>query len=161
MQEAIAKGFRLSMADSKCLKDGIDVISGLITEANVNVKPEGLEIVAMDPANVSMVIFRVRNAAFTEYNVHEEQTMGISLSSIKQILKRLKSDDILSLELGENRLNISAIGNLSKSFSLPLIALEKKEQRIPELKFSATKSVQCSHLSGYFSELLHFLRCSL
>lgn len=136
MQETVQKGFRLSMADPKILKEGINAISNLIIEANLKIKPEGLELVSMDPANVSMVIFKMGSSAFTEYNVSEVQTMGLNISNLKQILRRLKPDEILSMELQENKLMISAIGKVAKTFNLPLIDLEEKEQKIPDLKFS-------------------------
>ena len=135
MQEAIQKGFKLSMADPKILKEGINAVSELITEANLKIKLQGLELVSMDPANVSMVIFRVNSAAFAEYKVSEEQTIGLNISNLKQLLRRLKADDILSMELKEGMLQIAFVGSVAKTFKLPLVDLEEKEQKIPDLKF--------------------------
>ena len=135
MQEALQKGFKLSMADSKILKEGINAVSELITEANLKIKPQGLELVSMDPANVSMVIFRVNSAAFAEYKVPEEQTIGLNISNLNQLLRRLKADDILSMELKEGMLQIASVGSVAKTFKLPLVDLEEKEQKIPDLKF--------------------------
>ncbi len=135
MQEVIQKGFKLTMADSKLFKEGIEAISGLITEANLTIKPEGLEIISMDPANVAMVVFRINNSFFTTYNVAEEQKIGLNISNFKQVLRRLKSGSSLSIELQEGKLKVSTEGNISKAFNLPLIEMDEKEQKVPDLKF--------------------------
>ena len=63
---------KLVLAESKYFKDSISIISELVTEAKFNVSNNGLEMVAMDPANVAMVIFKMLSSCFTKYEIKEK-----------------------------------------------------------------------------------------
>lgn len=130
---------KLVLAEPKYFKDSISIISDLVTEAKFKVSPEGVELVAMDPANVAMVIFKLLSSCFTKYEAKEQEEIAINLNSLKQVLRRAKSDDILTLETTEeNKLKIQMKSNTTRSFSLPTLELENKEQRVPELTFPIT-----------------------
>ena len=126
---------KLTLAEPKYLKDSISIISELVNEARFKITPDSIELIAMDPANVAMVIFKLLSSAFTEYDVKNEQELAINLNNLKQILRRAKSDDVLVLELNENKLKIQLKGTSTRTFSIPIIELEEKEQKVPELNF--------------------------
>ena len=127
---------KLVLAEPRYFKDSISIISDLVTEAKFKVGPDGLELVAMDPANVAMVIFKLLSSSFTEYEVSQPEEVAINLSNLKQILRRAKGDDILSLETTEdNKLKIQLKSKTTRSFSLPTLEIEDKEQRVPDLSF--------------------------
>ena len=126
---------KLTLAEPKYFKDSIAVISELVNEARFKITPDAVELVAMDPANVAMVIFKLLSSCFTEYDVKEETELAINLGNLKQILRRAKLDDILCMELVDNKLKIQLKGATTRTFSLPIIELEEKEQKIPELTF--------------------------
>ena len=81
---------RLTLAEPKYLKESISIISELVNEARLKIGKDGIELVAMDPANVAMVIFKLLSSSFTEYHVKEDTQMAINLQNLKQILKRIK-----------------------------------------------------------------------
>ena len=127
---------KLVLAEPKYFKDSISIISELVTEAKFKVSNNGLEMVAMDPANVAMVIFKMLSSCFTQCEIKEEEEIAINLNNLKQILKRAKSDDVLTLETTEdNKLRIELKSNTTRSFSLPTLDIEEKEQKVPELTF--------------------------
>jgi len=127
---------KLVLADPTLLKDSISVISDLVTEARFKITKDGLELVAMDPANVAMVVFKLLSSCFTEYEVEKEQEIAINLANFKQILRRVGASDILTLELGsESKLTIQLKGSTTRTFSMPLIELDEKEQKVPNLSF--------------------------
>lgn len=129
---------RLTLAEPRYLKDSISIISELVTEARFKITPNALELVAMDPANVAMVIFKLLAPCFTEYDVKKETELAINLNNLKQILRRAKPSDILTLAQEENKLKVQLKSNTVRTFSLPIIELEEREQRIPELNFPVT-----------------------
>ena len=126
---------RLTLAEPSYLKESISIISDLVNEARFKVTPNAIELVAMDPANVAMVIFKLLSSCFTEYNVSKEIEIGINLANLKQILRRASSKDMLTMELEENRLKIELRSNTTRTFYLPIIELEDKDQKIPALQF--------------------------
>ena len=92
----------------------------------------------MDPANVAMVIFKLFSSSFTQYEVKSTEEIAINLNNLKQILRRANSNDILTLETEDNRLKVQFKGTTTRSFSVPTLELEDKEQRVPELQFPLT-----------------------
>ena len=132
---------KLSLSDTSYLRDSISIISELVTEGRFTITKNGFELVAMDPANVAMIIYKLLPSSFTEYQVNQDVTLGITLANFKQILKRAGVTDTLTLELDNNKLSITLQGVSKRTFSLPIIALEEKEQRIPNLTFPASITV--------------------
>ena len=130
---------RLTLAEPKYLKESITIISDLVNEARFKVSKEAIELVAMDPANVAMVIFKLLASSFTEYDVKKDVEIAINLSNLKQVMRRAKPNDMLTLELDpENKLRIQLKGDNLRTFNLPLIDFDEKEQKIPDLKFPVT-----------------------
>jgi len=127
---------KLVLNDSRYIKEPISIISELVNEATFRIDKDSLELIAMDPANVAMVIFKLLSSAFSQYEVKGEQTIAINLNNLKQVLKRAKNDDELTLELDDKgKLLVQLKGKTKRTFSLPIIETEEKQQKIPDLKF--------------------------
>jgi len=145
---------KLTLAEPKYLKDSIAVISDLVNEATFKIKPNGIELVAMDPANVAMVVFNLLGSAFVEYDVKEETSLAINLNNLKQILRRVSPSDMLTIEATEdNKLQIQLKGATTRTFSMPIIDLEEREQRIPDLSFPVSIKTTSSVLNDAIEDV--------
>lgn len=139
---------KLVLADATYLKDSIAVISELVHEARFKINQDGLELVAMDPANVAMVIFKLFSSCFSEYQIDKEIEIAINLANLKQILKRAKANDVLTLELtNDNKLRVQLKYGSIRTFSIPIIDIEEKEQKIPNLTFPVTITTRATTLN--------------
>jgi len=144
---------KLTLAEPTYLKESISIISDLVNEARFKITKNAIELVAMDPANVAMVIFKLLSSTFVEYDVTEDMELAINLSNLKQVLRRAKPNDMLSLEIKENKLKIILEGTTKRTFSLPIIELEEREQRIPELSFPVTITATSSFLNDSIEDV--------
>ncbi len=127
---------KLVLAEPKYFKDSISIISELVSEAKFKANVDGLELIAMDPANVAMVVFKLLSSCFTTYDVSGEEAVSINLHNLKQILRRAKAEDVLTLETTEDhKLKIEMRSNTTRSFSIPTLDLDDKEQKVPDLQF--------------------------
>ena len=72
--------FTLKLNDPKILNNTIGTISEFISDATFQITNEGLKLVAMDPANISMVILTLLPSAFTEYQVNEPSNQHLQLA---------------------------------------------------------------------------------
>ncbi|MBD3313872.1 proliferating cell nuclear antigen (pcna) [Candidatus Woesearchaeota archaeon] len=126
---------KLSLAEPKYLKDSISIISELVNEARFKINSDAIELIAMDPANVAMIIFKLLSSSFVEYNIKEPVDVAINLTNLKQILRRASPSDTITLELEESKLKITFKGATTRTFFLPIIDIEDKEQKVPELNF--------------------------
>jgi len=140
---------KLTLSEPKYFKDSISIISELVNEATFKITKDAIEMVAMDPANVAMVIFKLLSSSFSEYKLDKNIEIGIDLNNLKQILKRAGANDILSLEMtDENKLKIQLKSNTTRTFNLPLRDLDEKEQKVPELSFPVTIKTASSILNN-------------
>ena len=71
----------------KLLSEAISIISEVVSEVRIKLQEDGMSIVAVDPANVAMVIFKLPRQTFSQYESGNE-TWGINLSDLKMILTR-------------------------------------------------------------------------
>ncbi len=126
---------KLTLADSRFFKEPIMIISELVNEATFKIDKDKIELIAMDPANVSMVIFKLLSTAFSEYEVKEPLEISLNLDNLKQILKRANQNDVITLELDNNKLKLELKSDSRRVFHLALLNLEEKHQKVPDLKF--------------------------
>ena len=129
---------KLTLAEPKYLKDSIGVISEIVTEGTLKITSDAVELVAMDPANVAMIIFKLFSSSFVTYEVDGEERITVNLNNLKQILKRIKSNDTLTIEREDNKLKLTLQSTTKRTFHLPLIDIETKDQNVRELDFAAT-----------------------
>ena len=145
---------KLTLAEPKYLKDSIAIISEIVNEARFKIKKDVIELIAMDPANVAMVIFKLLSSSFTEYAVDKEIDIAINLNNLKQILKRAGPNDMISLEMDQkNKLKVQLLGHSIRTFGLPIIDIEEKEQKVPELKFPVSIKMPSSILDGAIADV--------
>jgi len=128
---------RIVLTEPRYLKDSIAIVSELVTEVNLKITKDYMEIIAIDPANVAMIVFKLLSSAFSEYNIIKDQYLGINLNNLNQVLKRVKATDILTLELDEdkNRINIIIKGATLRKFDMSLLDTDEREQKIPSLNY--------------------------
>ncbi|MCF7798515.1 proliferating cell nuclear antigen (pcna) [Candidatus Woesearchaeota archaeon] len=137
---------KLTLAEPKYLKESVAIISEIVTEATLKITSEAVALVAMDPANVALVIFKLLSSSFVTYDIEGPTNITVNLNNLKQVLRRVKSNDTLTLELEENKLKVTLQSTSKRTFHLPLIELDDKEQRVPDLSFVATIVMQSSTL---------------
>ena len=117
------------------LSRAVEVISDLVTEVRIKVNEFGMSITAMDPANVAMIGFKLPKSAFSQFETGNE-SLGINLDSLKQILKRIGAGSSLVLEKKGNMLNIQIHDRIMRHFNLSLIDIESEEKEMPNLEYS-------------------------
>ena len=116
------------------LSKAVDIISELVLEVKIKLSEFGMSIVAMDPANVAMVEFKLPKSAFSQFEVMNE-TLGINLDNLKKILKRASSGSTIILEKTENMLNIQIQDRIKRNFTIGLIEMDIEEKEVPNLEY--------------------------
>jgi len=131
------------------LSKAVDLISELVTEVRLKVNEFGMSITAMDPANVSMVGFKLPKSAFSQFEVGKE-VLGINLDNFKRILKRCGSSSSLVIEKKENLLSIQINDRIKRNFTLGLIEVESEDidfnDKITRMEFSSRVEIPSQDL---------------
>ena len=94
----------------------VEIISDLVMEVRIKVNEFGLSITAIVPANVAMIGFKLPKSAFSQFEVGTE-VLGVSLDSLKKILKRCGSKSSLILEKKDNQLEINIYDKIKSQSS--------------------------------------------
>lgn len=132
--------FKAVLADGRIWKSIIESISTLVEEGVFIADPSGIKLRAMDPSRVAMVDLELPKAAFESYECAAEIPIGINFEDMKNIMKRVGSNEKLELEKmdDEARLKTRFKGKSSRTFSLSLLDLGKEELSAPRIPFNAT-----------------------
>jgi proliferating cell nuclear antigen len=136
----------IKLNSPKKLVDCISIISELVTEVKLKFLEEGLSLVAVDPANVAMIIFKMPKEAFSHYEANNE-ILGINLDDFKKILKRTSSASSVNFETEDNQLKISILDKSKRTFILSLIETTAEEKNEPNLDFSCIIEMDSSDFS--------------
>lgn len=125
--------FKAVTKDPRLIRDSIDTISQLIDDGLFKLKKDGIELLAADRATVSVVDFKLKSSAFSEYECDEKKEMGVNLLNLLTVLKRSGASDKLTLDLNEkeSKLEIVLEGDTTRKFAIPLIDISRRE--IPEI----------------------------
>lgn len=143
---------KIVLGDAQVFSDAITAVSRLVDEVLIKTTEEGLEIIAMDPANVGMVHLLMKAEAFKEY-VADNEGFGLKLSNFKQILARRDKSAVITLSVENNQLKITMVGKTTKNFTTPLLELEQKEVKVPDLKFKAEITISNSELRDAIADV--------
>ncbi len=122
------------LENPRIFSEVISIISELVTEVKLRFDERGMGIVAIDPANVAMVSFRIPREAFSEYEAGNE-ILGINLDNLKAVLRRARPGSILIMESYESTLKLDILDKIKRSFSLALIEIESEDKNVPSLEF--------------------------
>jgi proliferating cell nuclear antigen len=125
------------LAEPKFFKEPIIIISELVNEVVFRIDKDKLELIAMDPANVAMIVYKLLGSVFVEYDIDEPVEIAVNLDNLKQVLRRAKPSDTLVLELLESKLKITLKSSSTRIFTLSLINMQEERQKIPELDFKS------------------------
>ena len=136
----------LKLDNPRLLSDAIGIVSELVIEARIKLLEDGMSIVAVDPANVALVIFKLPKESFSQYETGNE-VWGVNLEDLKKILKRASGSSSVVFEQEDNQLKISIFDKIKRIFTLALINVETEDKDVPELSFGANVELSSKNFS--------------
>ena len=136
----------LKIDKPKLLSDAINIISEIVTEVRIKLLEDGMSIVAVDPANVAMVIFKLPRESFSQYESGGE-VWGVNLADLKLVLRRANLSSSVVFEQEENQLKISIFDKVKRVFNMSLIEIESEDKDEPKLNFSCKTEMTSDNFS--------------
>jgi len=136
----------LKLDNPKLLSDAIGIVSELVNEVRIKLLEDGMSIVAVDPANVALVIFKFPKESFSQYEIGNE-VWGVNLEDLKRILKRASTSSSVVFEQEDNQLKISIFDRVKRIFTLALVNVESEDKDIPDLNFACKVEMDSSNFS--------------
>lgn len=127
----------LKLESPKLLADIIGIISDLVNEVRLKINKEGMSLTAIDPANVALVYFKVPADLFSQFEIEKDEVLGLSLESLKAVLRRCGLGSSLTLQKEDNLLKLSINDRIKRDFSLALLDIEGEEKEMPVWEFES------------------------
>ena len=131
-----------AIVSADTLRDTLDSVSVLVDECKIHLNDDGLEIRAVDPANVGMVDLTLSADAFESYEA-DGGLIGVDLSRLEDIAGMADAGQLVQLELDEEtrKLHIQIEG---LEYTLALIDPDsiRQEPDLPDLDLPAQVVVE-------------------
>ena len=140
----------LRLESPKLLSDIVSIISELVAEVKLKITKEGMSLTAIDPANVAMVYFKIPAELFSQFEVQNDEVLGISLDNFKAVLRRCQLGSALTLSKADNLLKIGIQDRVKRDFSLALIDIDSEDKELPVWEFNSVIKMD----SSAFSEVI-------
>jgi len=114
------------------LKETVELASCIVEEIKLTMKKDGLAVRAVDPSHVAMIEMKLSKKAFEEFKA-SDQDIGIDLNKIKDLLKLIKPDEMVSWrsEDKKNRI-LFEVGNMKRYMS-PVDLGGMTDPKVPDL----------------------------
>ena|SRR3989338_3254142 len=107
----------LKLESPKLLSDIVSIISELVNEVRLKINKEGISLTAVDPANVAMIYFKIPADLFSQFNLEKEEVLGLSLDSLKSVLRRCGLGSSLIIEKEDNLLKLKIHDRIKRDFT--------------------------------------------
>lgn len=131
--------------EPRIVADVISILSELVAEVKLQFDSQGMSIIAIDPANVALVSFKIPASAFSQF-IAEKETLGLNLDNLKAVLKRCSPGSSLIMQTEDNTLRIDIQDKIKRRFILSLIEIEGEEKSVPPLDFTANIEISSADL---------------
>ncbi|MCY0868644.1 MAG: DNA polymerase sliding clamp [Desulfurococcus sp.] len=136
---------RLVLPEAKVFKEIIGAVGKLADEVALRITGEGVSLKALDIDQSSYIEVLLPSDMFLEYNVSEEEIVGVSTSNLKKVLKNLKKGENLIVESSGDYVSftVGAIARRVYRFR----NLEVSLPEIPEFNLEFNASAQLTSSS--------------
>jgi len=136
---------RLKTIQASAFRTVFEVLKDIINDVNLIFRPEGLTIVTLDTARVTLVHLFMPAENFEEYHCDQEQTAGLNVSNTYKLLKSVTNTDTLTMNIDDTYLLRIHIENSSKksstSFDFKLLDINDDMLSIPEIDMNILTTV--------------------
>ena len=146
--------FKITMNDSSVLRDSIPIIAEIIDEGLFRVDKNGVSLLSPDRSMIAVVNFRLLPSAFDDFNVTGEELLGLNMSNLVSVIKRMKPADkvILTKQDNSNVLEILLEGTGKRKFEIPLLDVKSEKPPIDQLEFKGSAELESGVLEEGISD---------
>lgn len=128
---------KLVYPSAKGFAKAMEAVWNIIDEGLFKFTKDGINLMAMDPSQISMIVFSMPKESFLEFNLDEERNIGLDIDYLKKVLKRAKQNELLELIFEDGKLNMSFITDKTRrEFKIPLLDLIESYNKEPSVEYN-------------------------
>ena len=126
---------RFELANNKIVKDCLETVCLIIDELVFECDSESIRLRALDKSHITFIDLNWDESMFDMYQCKEPCSFTVDASELLKIIKRIKTDDVLSLGLDEGNLILTYNGDSTRTFKLRLIDVEYETPVPPKVEY--------------------------
>jgi proliferating cell nuclear antigen len=107
--------FEARLVEGIIMKQIIEAVKDLVTDANLDCSEEEVSIQCMDGSHVSLVAVRLSAAAFDHYRCDRPLSLGINSGNMSKIFKMMGKEDVVVLKAEDEPDNLTLMFESTKS----------------------------------------------
>lgn len=131
---------QLKTIQATAVRNVFEVLKDIINDVNVYFGKDGIRIISLDTARVSLVYMFMAAENFEEYSCPNDIIAGINMTNIYKLLKSVSNSDMLTMTIdGTEYLDIIIQNETKKSmskFSLKLLDINEDILDVPEIEMN-------------------------
>lgn len=127
----------LQTIQASALRTIFEVLKDIINDVNVYFTAQGIKVISLDTAHVTLINMFLPAENFEEYSCDTEIIAGINLSNMYKLLKSVTNNDSLRMKIDDNDILEIEIENTVKhsttKFRLKLLDINEDDLSVPDI----------------------------
>lgn len=127
----------LQTIQASALRTIFEVLKDIINDVNVYFTAEGIKVISLDTAHVTLINMFLPAENFEEYSCETDIIAGINLSNMYKLLKSVTNNDSLRMKIDDHDILEIAIENTVKhsttQFRLKLLDINEDDLSVPDI----------------------------
>ena len=133
---------RLQTIQASALKTIFEVLKDIVNDVNIYFTSEGIKILTLDTAHVTLVHMMLAAENFEEYSCPVDIVAGVNLTNMYKLLKSVSNSDSLRMSIDGRHevLEIeiqNSVKNSSTCFHLKLLDINEDDLIVPNLEMDS------------------------
>jgi proliferating cell nuclear antigen len=150
--------FEALLTQGSLLKNVLEAIKELVTEANLDCSTSGCQLQAMDSSHVALVYLMLRESGFENFRCDRSQSLGINMASMSKMLKCSGKDDSITMRCEEGADTLTFLFETPakdrvSEFQLKLMDIEGESLGIPDQDYTCVVEMPASEYARICRDL--------
>lgn len=151
--------FEARLGDGNILKNLIESIKDLVTDANLDCSEEELSIQCMDSSHVSLVSVQLSASAFEHFRCDRPLSLGFNTGNLSKIFKMMGKKDAVVLKAEDEPDNLTMMFegttdlDTIADFELKLMEIDNEQLGIPDTPYKCTIQMPSSEFQRIIRDL--------
>ncbi|MEL9999909.1 MAG: DNA polymerase sliding clamp [Desulfurococcaceae archaeon] len=146
---------RVVLPEAKLFKEVIETIGNVAEEVALVFSQDGLTVRALDVDQSSLVDVLMPRDMFSDYDIAETLSIGVSINSLKKVLRHLKKGENLAIEPEGDFIKfvVGSSGVVSRIFKFRNLDVAVPEVPELELNFTVTAKILAQSLKKVIEDI--------
>mgnify|MGYP006267764139 CR=1 FL=1 len=136
---------RLKTIQASAFRTVFEVLKDIINDINLVFRPDGVLVVTLDTARVTLVHMFMPAENFEEYTCDRECTAGLNVANTYKLLKSVTNTDTLTMSIDDQYILHMVVENTTKksrtSFQFRLLDINDDMLSVPEIDMNVLTTI--------------------